>query len=165
MNTSLSILFSLLFASVASAGSIMLQVKADSENKTADKKKAEVTQAKWLNVRVTNPGPVKLEGAILKWTLFASNLRRGSDTIVVEKSGEIKITVDGNGRYVDVATPKVAFVHTPMHTESTGSGRRSRAKTVEESGHRYHGYYVQIISGDTVLGEAISNEALRKQLR
>jgi hypothetical protein len=161
MNTIFSILFSLLLTGVASAGSVMLNVKAASENKTADKKKAEVTRAYWLNVRVTNPSGVKLEGVTLKWTLFAVNLRRGSDSVVVEKSGDMKVTVDANGRYADVATPKVSFVHTPMHSESKGR----RSTTVEESGHRYHGFHVQILSGDTVLGEAISNEALRKQLK
>jgi len=159
MKTYLCILISLLLASVASAGSVSLNVKADSENKTADKKKAEVTRAYWLNVRVTNPSGTKLEGVTLKWTLFAANLRRGTDSIVVEKSGEMKITVDANGRAVDIATPKVAFVFTPMHTES--SGRRS-TKTVEESGHRYHGFHVQVINGDAVLGDIWSNEALRK---
>ena len=101
----------------------------------------------------------------MKWTLFAANLRRGSDSIVVEKSGDIKVTLEPNGRYLDIATPKVAFVYTPMHTESSGSGRRMRSKTIEESGHRYHGYLVQVFNGDTLLGEAISNEALRKQLK
>ncbi len=162
MKKYLVVFLSMLFAGVASAGSISLYVKPDSENKTADKKKAEVTRAYWLNVRVTNPSGTKLEGVTLRWTLFAANLRRGTDSIVVEKSGDMKITVDANGRYVDVATPKVAFVFTPMHTES--SGRRS-TKTVEESGHRYHGYHVQVLNGDTVLGEAISNEGLRKQLK
>ncbi len=165
MNIPLSILCGLLFTGVASAGSVMLTVKADSENKTADKKKAEVTRTQWLNVRVTNPTGTKLEGVTLKWTLYAANLRRGSDSIVVEKSGDMKVSVDANGRYVDVSTPKVAFVFTPMHTESTGSGRRSKAKTVEESGHRYHGFHVQVLNGDTVIGEAISNEALRKQFQ
>lgn len=165
MNIRLSILFSLLLSSIASAGTVSLQIKANSENKTADKKKAEVTRATWLNVRITNPSSTKLEGITLKWTLYADNLRRGSDSIVVEKSGEMKISVDASGRYVDVATPKVAFVYTPMHTESTGSGRRMRSKTVEESGHRYHGYHVQVVSGDTVLGDAVSNEALRKQFK
>jgi hypothetical protein len=165
MNIRLSILCSLILTSVASAGTVMVQVKADSENKTVDKKKAEVTRATWLNIRLTNTSPTKLEGVTVKWTLFAANLRRGSDSIVVEKSGEMKVAVDANGRYADIATPKVAFVYTPMHTESSGSGRRMRSKTVEESGHRYHGYHVQVINGDTVLGEAISNEALRKQLK
>jgi hypothetical protein len=161
MNTILSILFSVLLTGVASAGSVMLNVKAASENKTADKKQAEVTRAYWLNVRVTNPSGVKLEGVTLKWTLFAANLRRGSDTIVVEKSGEMKITVDANGRYADIATPKVPFVFSPMHSERKGR----RSTTVEESGHRYHGWHVQILNGDAVLGDAISNEGLRKQLQ
>lgn len=159
MNTFLSILFSLLLAGVASAGSVMLNVKAASENKTADKKQAEVTRAFWLNMRVTNTSGVKLEGATLKWTLFAANLRRGADSIVVEKSGDIQISVDANGRYADLTTPKVAFVYTPMHSERKGRS----SITVEEAGHRYHGFHVQVVNGDTVLGEIWSNEALRKR--
>ncbi|WP_395735523.1 hypothetical protein [Prosthecobacter sp.] len=165
MNIRLTLLCSLLLTTAASAGSVMLTVKADSENKTADKKKAEVTRATWLNVRMTNTSATKLEGVTLKWTLYAANLRRGSDDIVVEKSGEMKVSIDANGRYADVATPKVAFVYTPMHTESSGSGRRMRSKTVEESGHRYHGYHVQVVNGDAVLGEAFSNESLKKHLK
>ena len=160
MNTILSILWSLLLTGVASAGSVMLNVKPASENKTADKKQAEVTRAYWLNVRVTNPSGVKLEGVTLKWTLYAANLRRGSDSIVVEKSGDMKIAVDASGRYTDLVTPKVAFVYTPMHSER--KGRSSRI--VEESGHRYHGWHVQVLNGDTIIGEAISNEGLRKHL-
>jgi hypothetical protein len=158
----LSILCSFLLASVASAGSVTLLVKAASENKTADKKKAATTRAEWLNVRITNPSGTKLEGVTLKWTLYAANLKRGTDDIVVEKSGEMKFAVEANGRYTDITTPKVAFVFTPMHSES--SGRRS-TKTVEESGHRYHGYLVQVLNGDTVIAEAISNEGLRKHIK
>ncbi len=165
MNIHLSIFCSLLLAGSASAGPVMLTVKPVSENKTADKKKAEVTRAEWLSVRVTNTSPTKLEGVTLKWILYAANLRRGSDSIMVEKSGEMKVTVDANGRYADLTTPKVPFVYTPTHTESTGSGRRMRSTTVEESGHRYHGYLVQVLNGDVVIGEAISNESLRKQLK
>ena len=165
MNTILPVILSLLLTGIASAGSVMLNVKPSSENKTADKKQAEVTRAYWLNVRVTNPSGVKLEGVTLKWTLYAANLRRGSDSIVVEKSGEVKIIVDANGRYTDVVTPKVLLVFTPMHTESTGSGRRMKSKTVEESGHRYRGYLVQVLNGDAILGEAISNESLRKYVQ
>lgn len=159
MNSILSILLTVLLTSVASAGSVMLNVKAASENKTADKKKAEVTRAYWLNIRVTNPSGVKLEGATLKWTLYAANLRRGSDSIVVEKSGDISVSVDANGRYTDLTTPKVAFVHTPMHSERKGRS----SITVEESGHRYHGFHVQVVNGDAVLADFWSNEGLRKQ--
>lgn len=172
MKTYLSILVSLLLASVASAGPVSLIVKLEGEKKPVDrnskdqKKMAEVTRTQWLTVRLTNSTNVKLEGVTLKWIMFASNLRRGSDSTVVEKSGEMKLSIDASGRYTDVVTPKVAFVYTPTHTETSGSGRRSKAKEVEETGHKYHGYYLQVIGGDnTVLGESISNEALRKALK
>jgi hypothetical protein len=171
MKTYLSIIAGLLFATVASAGTVSLNVKVEGEKKPVDrsskdqKKLAEVTRTQWLSIRVTNSSGTKLDGVTLKWVLFASNLRRGSDSTVIEKSGEMKITVDANGRYADVATPKVAFVYTPTHTETSGSGRRSRAKEVEETGHKYRGYYVQVISGDSVLGEAISQEDLRKAMK
>lgn len=151
MNVRLAIFCSLLFASAASAGSVTVSVKAEVETKSVDRTKEIYTTAHWLNVRVTNSTGTKLEGVTLKWTLYAANLRRGTDTISVEKSGEMKISVDANGRYVDVTTPKVAFVYTRMHTER--SGRRS-SKTVEESGKKYHGFHVQVLNGDAVLGEA-----------
>jgi hypothetical protein len=159
MNAIYSILLSLLLTGVATAGSVSLAVRAASENKTADKKKAEVTRAYWLNIRVTNLSGTKLDGATLKWTLFAANLRRGADSIVVEISGDISITVDANGRYADLTTPKVSFVHTPMHSERKGRS----SITVEETGHRYHGFHVQVVNGDAVLGDFWSNEGLRKQ--
>jgi len=161
MNASLSILCSLLLASVASAGSVSIVVKPEKENKSIDRKKEEYTTANWLSLRITNSSNTKLEGVTLKWSLYASNLRRGADTVSVEKSGEMKITVDASGRYTDVTTPKVSFVYTRMHTER--SGRRS-TKTVEESGKKYHGFHVQVINGDTVLGEAVS-ESVKKQLK
>jgi len=171
MKIHLSILCCLMFATVASAGTVSLTVKVEGEKKPVDrtskdqKKLAEVTRIQWLNLHITNSSGTKLEGVTLKWIMFASNLRRGSDSTVVEKSGEMKISIDSNGRYIDVATPKVAFVYTPTHTETSGSGRRVKAKEVEETGHKYHGYYVQVLNGDAVLGEAISNEALRKELK
>ena len=161
MNISLSILCSLLFVSVATAGTVSVLVKPEKENKSIDRKKEEYNTANWLSVRVTNSSNTKLEGVTLKWSLYASNLRRGSDSITVEKSGEMKITVDASGRYTDVTTPKVAFTYVRMHTER--SGRRS-TKTVEESGKKYHGFHVQVISGDTVLGESFS-ESVKKHLK
>jgi len=160
MNVSLSILFSLLLASVASAGSVTLLVKPDSEKKPGDKTKPDVTRAVWLNVHVTNSTGTKLDGVTLKWSLYSASLRRGADTIAVEKSGEMKITVDANGRYVDVPTPKVTFTTIPYHTVRKGRS----SQVVEASGKKYHGYHVQVISGDTVLGESFS-ESVKKEIK
>jgi len=161
MNTPLAILCSLLFASAASAGSVTLAVKPEVQQKSSDITKEEYVTTHWLRVRITNYSPVKLEGVTLKWALYAANLRRGADTISVEKSGEMKITVDPSGRYLDIETPKVAFDYVRTHSER--SGRRSY-KLVEESGKKYHGFHVQVVSGNDVLGEAIS-ESVRKQFK
>lgn len=161
MNTTLAILCSLLFATAASAGSVDITVKPEVQKKSADITKEEYVTTHWLRVRITNYSPTKLEGVTLKWALYAANLRRGADTIAVEKSGEMKITVDSNGRYLDIETPKVAFDYIRTHSER--SGRRSY-KLVEESGKKYHGFHVQVVSGNAVLGEAFS-ESVRKQLK
>ena len=160
MNTRLAIVCSLLFAGAASAGSVTITVKPEVEKKSADITKEEYVTAHWLKVRITNSG-TKLEGVTLKWALYAANLRRGADSIAVEKSGEMKITVDSNGRYLDVETPKVLFDYIRTHSER--SGRRSY-KLVEESGKKYHGFHVQVVNGTEVLGEAVS-EAIRKHLK
>lgn len=151
----------LLFASAASAGSVTVAVKPETQKKSADIVKEEYVSTHWLRVRITNTSAVKLEGVTLKWALYAANLRRGADSITVEKSGEMKITVDSNGRYLDVETPKVAFDYVRTHSER--SGRRSY-KLVEESGKKYHGFHVQVVSGTEVLGEAFS-ESVHKQLK
>jgi len=144
------------------AADLALTVRPESENKTVNKKAAEETRAHWLIVRVTNASGTKLEGLTLKWTLFAANLQRGADDIIVEKSGDMKFSVDGNGRFTDLTTPQVAFVWAPQHSVKSGSGRRSSFKRVAESGHRYHGYRVQVLNGDSVVSEAYSSEALRR---
>jgi len=161
MNTRLAILCSLLLAGAASAGSVDVAVKPEVEKKSADITKEEYVSAHWLRVRITNFTGTKLDGVTLKWALYAANLRRGADTVSVEKSGEMKITVDSNGRYLDVETPKVAFDYVRTHSER--SGRRSY-QLVEESGKKYHGFHVQVLNGTEVLGEAVS-ESVRKQLK
>ena len=161
MNARLAILCSLLFASAASAGSVTVTVKPEVEQKSTDIKKEEYVTAHWLKVRITNTSGTKLEGVTLKWALYAANLRRGADSVAIEKSGEMKITVDSNGRYLDVETPKVAFDYVRTHSERSG---RRRYKLVEESGKKYHGFHVQVLNGSEVLGEAVS-EAIRKELK
>lgn len=152
---------SLFLAGPVMAGDVLLQVKVESENKTTDSKSPEKTRLHWLLVRVTNSTGVKLEGLTLKWKLYAANLQRGADEISVEKSGDVKFSVDANGQLTDVSTPKVPFTYSPQHSEKSGSGRRTSYKRVAESGHRYHGYVIQVLNGDTVIGEALSNESLR----
>lgn len=164
MKTFPSILCSLFFTGTLMAGSpnVSIQVRTESENHKSDPKSKQENRSHWLVVRVTNPSSERLEGLELRWTLFADDLKRGTDHVVVEKSGSERFAVEAGGRYADVTTPKVAFLWTPLHSERTGSGRRSRSKKVDESGHRYHGYLVEVLKDGAVIGQATSHRSLLK---
>lgn len=143
----------------ADPGKVILQAGAQSGGGTHDNKTHVETRQHWVEIKVRNLSQIKLDGLKLKWTLFASDLQRGTDRKVVEKSGEQAFSIEP-GSEVQLTTPKVDFKWTPMHAERTGSGRRARAKKVDETGHRYHGYRLQVIQDGAVIGEAASDRAL-----
>lgn len=159
---------SLLFSTALTfAGNSHVTVNVDVESergsKDADKnsKTPDESRSHWLVVRLSNMSQVKLESLTLKWALYADDLKRGTDAIIVQKSGEEKVAV-ASRQYLDVNTPKVLFEWIPQHAERTGSGRRSRAKKVDETGHRYHGYAVQVFQDGVLIGEAHSHRSLQK---
>ncbi len=162
MNPRTITLFSFLFFSslFSASAQIHLQVRAESENQTVNKKALDEIRGHWLAVEVSNGSAAKLEGLVLKWTLYASNLQRGTNDIVAEKSGESKIILDV-GKHEHLITPKVPFKWTPRHSDKTGSGRSAKYKKVDETGHRYYGYHVQVLNGETVVGEAYSQDSLK----
>lgn len=152
-------------AAFAGPQKVQLQVHVESERgskSSSDPKSPDESRARWLIVRVTNPSPLKMEGLTLKWTLYADDLQRGHDEIVVEKSGSESFAIEPSGHSTDVTTPKVVFEWIPQHSVRSGSGRRVSYKKVDETGHRYHGYTVQVLQGDAVLGEASNDPKLLK---
>lgn len=159
-----SLLFSTAF-SFAGNGHVTVNVEVESERGKKDTDKNEKTpdesRSHWLVVRVSNMSQIKLEGLTLKWALYADDLKRGTDAIVVQKEGEEQLGIDP-GQYVDVTTAKVLFEWIPQHAERTGTGRRARSKKVDETGHRYHGYSVQVLQDGVVIGEAFSHRSLQK---
>ncbi len=155
-------LISLFYSGHLLADGVMLQVKVMDENGSIDHKTQERTRSHWLVVRITNSSGTKLEGLTLRWKLYAANLQRGADEIIVEKAGDVKFSVDASGQFTDLTTQKVPFTYAPMHSEKSGTSRRARFKKVDESGVRYHGYLVQVLNGETVIGQSVSNQALLK---
>lgn len=147
---------------MAGTPNVSIQVHVGTENQTTDRKSADEIRARWLTVRVTNSSSENLEGLELQWTLYADDLKRGTDEVVEEKSGTERFSVAASGRYTDVTTAKVPFKWTPQHSERSGSGRRSSYKRVPESGRRYHGYAVKVVKDGAVIGELFSDPALRK---
>ncbi|MBL9177399.1 MAG: hypothetical protein JNM65_04990 [Verrucomicrobiaceae bacterium] len=170
MKTLLSFASLLFLSTTAFAGpqKVMLQVHVESERgskSSNDSKSPDESRARWLVVRVTNPSPLKMEGLTLKWTLYADDLKRGHDEVVVEKSGDENLSIEPSGRSTDVTTPKVVFEWTPQHSVRSGSGRRVSYKKVDETGHRYHGYAVQVLQNGVVIGEASSDLKLLNATR
>ncbi len=164
MKLSISLVCSLLLTGSLIAGTpnVSLQIHVGTENQTTDRKAVEETRARWLTVRVTNSSSENLAGLELQWTLYADDLKRGTDGVVEEKSGIERFSVEASGRYTDVTTSKVPFKWTPQHSERNGTSRRASYKRVPESGHRYHGYVVKVVKDGTVIGEACSDPSLRK---
>jgi hypothetical protein len=142
---------------LAGPSSVSLKVLVNTDSQSGDKDATKETRTRWLTVRVTNTSNDNLEGISLKWTLYASELQKGANDIVVEKSGEETFKVEGKGRYTDVTTAKVPFTKT---LASKGKGKKT-----PESGRSYYGYTVQILKDGVVIGEALSNEAMRKHLK
>jgi len=111
-------------------------------------------------VRVTNATAEKLEGLSLNWALYAVELKKGANDVVLEKSGEEKFSVEANGRFTDVTTAKVPFKWTRQHAQRSGR----RVVKVPESGRRYYGYTVRVMKDGVVLAEHLSGEAMRKHM-
>jgi hypothetical protein len=99
----------------------------------------------------------------LKWALYGVSLQRETDEIILQKAGEQTFNVGPSGRFTDVSTTMVVFDGTSQHSERTGSGRHVQFKKVDETGHRYHAYSVQVLQNGEVIGEAYSHASLKSQ--
>lgn len=148
---------------LAGTNQVSIESRVESGGSAHDNTTHSESRQHWLSVSLRNLAPSKLEGLKLQWTLFASDLQRGTDHVVVEKSGEQAVSLDPGGT-ATLATPKVSYHWSPMHYERTGTGRTSRAKKVDESGHRYHGYRLQVLQDGVVVGEAASDRSLLKAI-
>jgi hypothetical protein len=135
-------------------------IHTESEHSGSSTNHASKTREHWLEIHASSPVPA--DGLKLRWTLYAAELQRGADHIVVEKSGESSLSLPGESHWVSQNTAKVPFTWVPAHGETTGTGRRARGHRVEESGHRYYGFKVEVLSGDTVLASAVSQQSLLK---
>lgn len=144
----------------AEPSGLSLNVQLGSENQSTDNKSPNEVRARWLTVRVTNATAEKLEGLSLNWALYAVELKKGANDVVLEKSGEEKFSVEANGRFTDVTTAKVPFKWTRQHAQRSGR----RVVKVPESGRRYYGYTVRVMKDGVVLAEHLSGEAMRKHM-
>lgn len=140
--------------------SVRVEAKLSTDH---DDPKGEVDEVVKKKLTVTLTGAPALQAAVLTVvaTFYADDLT--ADKLVVEKEVQSTATLERGRAVVDL--PEVVYRYTPTHGKITGSGRRSKAKRIPASGNRYHGWAVQVLDGQRVLGQAFSNNSIQKLLQ
>ncbi|MFM2168689.1 MAG: hypothetical protein RIS79_3060, partial [Verrucomicrobiota bacterium] len=100
----------LVTTSLSSAGTGHLTLHAEVESERGSKatikneKTPDESRSHRLVIHVSNMDHTNLEGLMLKWALYADDLKRGTDASVVQKEGEEKLGVDAR-QFVELTTP------------------------------------------------------------
>jgi len=143
-------------AAASAADSVRVLGKLTTRNDDPPKSPEKVVK-KQLTLTLSGAADKDLGELLVKTTFYADDLV--ADKIAVEKEIQSKATLE-RGR-ADVVLEEVAFQFTPAHTNVTGSGKRSKAKRVEASGHRYHGWAAEVFKDSQKIGEAYSHPSLK----
>lgn len=145
--------------------SIAVTVKTDGKA-IAEKKGYEEEQKRFLAITLTNRTREELSGLVVKWAIFASDLKERETSKA--GSGEVKASVYPRHPEL-VQSQTVTMNYTPRHAVRSSSGKSSgkskgssvKMKTVEASGTRYRGWGVQVFQGSALIGEAYSTAELK----
>lgn len=149
--------------------SIAVTVKTDGKA-IAEKKGYEEEQKRFLAITLTNRTREELSGLVVKWAIFASDLKERETSKA--GSGEVKASVYPRHPEL-VQSQTVTMNYTPRHAvrSSSGKGRSKggkggsvKMKTVEASGTRYRGWGVQVFQGSALIGEAYSTPELKAEM-
>ena len=138
---------------------VRISAKVKSEHGDHKSSNAEILK-KHLEIELTGSSALQGEVKVIS-TFFADDL--GADRVVPLKTKEIKAEV-GKSRSTRITSSVVTFSYTRKHSERSGTGRRARFKSVEATGKRYHGWGVQVFSGNELVGEAFSSREIQKLL-
>lgn len=127
-----------------------------------DDPKGSIDEVVKKHLEIELRGSSKLQGEVkVTCAFFADDLSGGK--IVALKSNTLTVTLE-TGKSARTSSPAVTFKFTPQHSERSGSGRRTRYKSIEATGSRYHGWSIQVFRGEEVVGEAFSIPSIKKLL-
>ena len=115
---------------------------------------AKESHHRWLEVKLSGMSLKETSAVQLKWSFFADDLDK--DKVITKASGTETVEL-AQGRVATVKTKDTVFDYVRQHSEKSGSGRKSKYKLVKATGQRYHGWAVQAVVGDKVVGEAYSS--------
>ncbi len=139
--------------------SIKLEVAAKSQHDDPKGNNPQEVQKRWLEISATvfhleKPAAVKVE-----WAFYGDNLDSGQ---IVKHAGGSDIVNLNQGKSAVINSKPVSFAFTPRHSVRTGKGKRSRSRTVEATGTRYHGWGVRAYVDGKLAGEAYSLPSIKK---
>lgn len=137
----------------ATKGEVMVLVKenVDRESKAKHSGSQTVTLDITLNGKPEDP-----EKRTIKWTAYGKDQK--TDSVVAMDSGEIPVNLS-SGSTQKTTTKKLTTSYKEEHTQSSSSGggrgrsRRVKFTKVPGEGVKYYGYGVQVMEGETVVGE------------
>ncbi len=161
------------FAPTAQAiDKVSIEVQVHSENvapateaKPAKGPKLEHDESKTLEIKVTNTMREELKDLKVKWTLFGDDLKDNSTAIT--ESGDESASLAPNTSQT-VKSKTATYKGERAHSETSGGGgkgKKATAKRVPASGTRYAGWAVQVMQGNTLVGEAYSRPELKASLK
>jgi hypothetical protein len=112
---------------------------------------------KQLVVTISGAPKLASDRLTVRAKFYADDLTAGQ--VVVEKELTVSASLD-RGR-ATLELPEVTFRHTPAHGQISGTGRRTKSKRIPAAGRRYHGWSVEVLDGEKLLGEAYSIISLK----
>lgn len=143
---------------------VTVQVRNDGEAVDSTRGRAE-TQARFLEINVTNRTREELAGLNVKWTFLGYDLK--DDEIAFVDSGDVKSTLAPSRSEV-IKTKTVKFNYSRAGSQKVkgrGKGKRNgRVKRVPASGTRYAGWGVQVFQNGSLVGEAYSRPELKDEI-
>lgn len=142
---------------VSASVGVQITVKSDDDHKKVTGSTVMTTTDKHT-LQITLRGrPMDSESRVAKWYVFGRNLK--THQVSVLGSGDAKVDLSANGVQTFEST-QVTSTFTPMHTESSGSGKKKTAKRVDATGVKIIGYGARVFNGDKAVGEFFSDPGL-----
>jgi hypothetical protein len=133
---------------------VQLNVDMKGSHDTHSGSSSKESHHRWLEIELSGMSLKETSAVQLKWTFFADDLDNDK---VISKAGGTETVELAQGKAVTIKTKEIVFDYVRQHSEKSGSGRKSKYKLVKATGQRYHGWAVQAVVGDKVVGEAYSS--------
>lgn len=147
----------------ATKGEVMVLVKENVDRES--KAKNSGSQTVTLDITI-NGKPEDPEKRTIKWTAYGKDQKTGS--VVTMDSGELPVNLAA-GSTQKTTTKKLTTSYKEEHTQSSSSGggrgrsRRVKYTKIPGEGVKYYGYGVQVMEGETVVGEKFDPKKLEEE--